>query len=78
MEVHLPLISFDHPYSNRMSTYMVDLLVRDPSIVLQNVVVLDALRNRNTLRHRQDLGELVIGDVVELRAVVLGDDELHN
>jgi hypothetical protein len=57
---------------------MVNLLVRNPSVVLQDVVVLDALRNRNTLRHGQDLGKLVIGDVVELRAVVLGDDELHD
>jgi hypothetical protein len=56
---------------------MVDLLVRNPSIVLQDVVVLDTLRNRNPLRYRQDLGELVIGYVMELRAMVLGNNELY-
>jgi hypothetical protein len=78
MEMHLLSISFCRISSNHMPTHMVNLLVRNPSIVLQDVVVLDALRNRNPLRHGQDLGKLVIGDVVELRAVVLGNDELHD
>jgi hypothetical protein len=77
MEMHLLSISFCRISSNHMSTHMVNLLVRNPSVVLQDVVVLDALRNRDPLRHGQDLGKLVIGDVVELRAVVLGNDELH-
>lgn len=55
---------------------MIDLLVGDAAIVLQDVVVLNALSNRNPLRHGQHLGELVVGDVVQLGAVVFGDDEL--
>lgn len=56
--------------------YVVHDLVRNAAIVLQNVVVLHALCQRDLLGHRQDLGKLIIGDVVELRAVELGDDEL--
>lgn len=55
---------------------MIDLLVRNASIVLQDVVVLDALRDGDFLGHGQHLGELVVRDVVQLGAVVFGDDEL--
>lgn len=55
---------------------MIDLLMRKPAIVLQDVVVLKALRDSDLLGYGQQLGELVVGDVVELCAVVFGDDEL--
>jgi hypothetical protein len=51
--------------------------VGNAAIVLQDVVVLNALRNRNPLRHGQHLGELVVGDVVQLGTVVFGYDELR-
>jgi hypothetical protein len=57
---------------------MIDLLVRQPPVVLQHVVVLDALRDGNLLCDLEDLGQLVVRDVVQLGAVVLGDDELGN
>jgi len=34
------------------------------------------LRDCDSLGDRENLGELVVGDIVELCAVVLGDDEL--
>jgi hypothetical protein len=55
---------------------MVHLLVRNAPVVLQHVVVRDALCNGNLLRHREHFRELVVGDVVQFRAVVFGDDEL--
>ena len=56
--------------------HMVDDLVGDAAIVLQDVVVLDVLGDGDLLGDGQDLGELVVGDVVQLCAVVFGDDEL--
>jgi hypothetical protein len=50
--------------------------MRNASIVLQDIVVLDVLRNCNALGYREHFCELVIGDVVQFCAVVLGDDEL--
>lgn len=55
---------------------MIDLLMRKPAIVLQHVVVFETLRHGNLLGYGQQLGELVVGDVVELCAVVFGYDEL--
>lgn len=55
---------------------MVDLLMRYPAVVLEDVVVLDALCDRNLLGYAEDFGEVVIGDVVQLCAVEFGDDEL--
>lgn len=60
-----------------MKVHMVHHLMRNPSIVLQDVVVLDVLRNGNALCNRQHLGELVVWDVVEFCAVVFRDDELE-
>lgn len=59
-----------------MEVNVVNHLVSDSSIVLQNVVVacIDCLCD--LLCDGQDLCELVVGDVVEFCAVVLGDDEL--
>jgi len=60
-----------------MKVDMIDLLVRQPTVVLQHVVVLGARGLRDVLRHLQDLEQLVVGDVGELGAVVLRDDELR-
>lgn len=57
-------------------TYVVDHLVRDAAVVLQDVVVLAADGLGDLLGDGQDLGQLVVGDVVQLGAVVFGDDEL--
>jgi hypothetical protein len=55
---------------------MVHLLMRDTAVVLQDVVVFYTLSESNLLGDREQFGELVVGDVVQLRAVKLGDDEL--
>jgi hypothetical protein len=52
-------------------------LMSHTSIVLQNVVVLSIYCLSDLLCDGQDLGELVVGDVVEFCAVVFGDDELR-
>lgn len=57
-------------------TYVVDQLVRDAAVVLQDVVVLAADGLGDLLGDGQNLGQLVVGDVVQLGAVVFGDDEL--
>lgn len=57
---------------------MIDLLMCDPPVVLQNVVVFDTLCDGDLLRDFEDLGELIVGDVVQFGAVVLGDDELDD
>ncbi len=56
--------------------HMIHNLMRNPSVVLQDVVVLDVLRHSNALRDGQDFGELVVGYVVELCAMVFRDDQL--
>lgn len=61
-----------------MEMHMIDLLVRQPAVVLQHVVVLDALSNGDLLCDLENLGQLVVGDVVQFGAVVLGNDELGN
>lgn len=57
-------------------SYVIDNLVRDAAVVLQDVVVLAADGAGDARGNGQDLGQLVVGDVVQLGAVVLGDDEL--
>jgi hypothetical protein len=52
-----------------------DLMSHTP-IVLQNVIVLSVHCLSDLLCDGQDLGELVVGDIVEFCAVVFGDDEL--
>jgi hypothetical protein len=56
---------------------MVDLLVGNPAVVLQDVEVFCADGRGDLLGDGQQLGEAVVGDVCELLAVVLGDDELE-
>jgi hypothetical protein len=55
---------------------VVDHLVRAPAVVLEQVPVDGAGRARDALGDAEDLGEGVVGDVGELDAVVLGDDQL--
>lgn len=55
---------------------VIDNLMSDASIVLQDVVVLGIYGLGDLLCDRQDLRELVVGDVVEFCAVVLGNDKL--
>ena len=57
---------------------MIDLLVGNPAVVLQDVEILCADGRGNLLGDGQQLGEGVVGDVCELLAVVLGDDELDD
>ena len=57
---------------------MIDLLVGNPAVVLQDVEILCADGRGNLLGDGQQLGETVVGDVCELLAVVLGDDELDD
>lgn len=61
---------------NHVEMHVVDLLMRNPPVVLQDVVVLHALGDGNALCYGEHFGELVVGYVVEFCAVVLGDDEL--
>jgi len=57
---------------------MIDLLVGNPAVVLQDVEILCADGRGNLLGDGQQLGEAIVGDVCELLAVVLGDDELDD
>lgn len=55
---------------------MIYNLMRNPSIVLQNVIILEVLRDSNLLSYGEHLVQLVVGDVVQLCAVEFGNDEL--
>jgi len=55
---------------------MIYHLMGQAAIVLQNVVVLGSDCRRDFLRCRQYLRKLVVGDVCEFGAVVLGDNQL--
>ena len=57
---------------------MIDLLVGNPAVVLQDVEILCADGRGNLLGDGQQLGDAIVGDVCELLAVVLGDDELDD
>lgn len=61
---------------DQMEMHMIHFLMSKPAIVLQYIVVVQPLCDGNLLGHGEELGELVVGDVVELCAVVFGDDEL--
>lgn len=60
-----------------VGTYVVNDLVRDAAVVLQDVVVLAPDGLRDLLGDGQDFVQLVVGNVMQLGAVVLGDDELR-
>lgn len=55
---------------------MIDELMRNAAVVLKHIVILAADGLRNLLGDGQDLGEGVVGDIVQLGSVVLGDDKL--
>lgn len=57
---------------------MIYNLVRNLSIVLKHIVVLDALRKRDFLGYREHFVQVLVGDVVEFCAVEFRDDELCN
>jgi len=61
---------------NQVEVHMIHLLVCNAPVVLQNIVVFDALCDGDLLRHGEHLGQLIVGDVVQFRTVVFGDDEL--
>lgn len=54
---------------------VVHLLMGQPSVVLQYVVVLAARRRCDLLGRRQDLAQRVVGDVGQRAAVEFWDDE---
>ena len=56
--------------------HVVDLLVRQPSVVLQDVVVFGVGREGDFLEDGQNVEEGVVGDVSQLGTVMFGDDEL--
>ena len=62
----------------KLTVDMVDKLMGNPAVVLQDVKVLCANGKGNLLGDRQQLGQRVVGDVCEILAVVLGDDELDD
>ena len=60
----------------RHTVNVVNLLVRDPAIVLQDVEVFGSNGGSDLLCNGKELCEVVVGDVCELLAVELGDDKL--
>ena len=54
---------------------MIDHLVRAASVVLQDVVLLCARRDRELLGDRQQFGEVFVWKLVQVCSVVLGYDE---
>jgi hypothetical protein len=61
---------------NHVEVNVIHNLMGHTTIVLQDIVVLSVHRLGNLLRDRQDLCELVVGDIVEFCAVVFGNNEL--
>ncbi len=64
-------------FGDHMEVDMVDFLMCQPAVVLQHIVVLGPASSCNLLDHWQDLGQGIVGNVCELRAVVFRDDELN-
>ena len=61
---------------NHVEVDVIHDLMSDAAVVLQDVVILSVYGLSDFLCDRQDLCELVVGDIVEFCAVVLGNDEL--
>ena len=57
---------------------MINLLMRQTAIVLQYIVVVYSQRASDLLRYGHGFGELIVGDLSELCAVGLGNDQLGN
>lgn len=60
-----------------MNMHMPHNLMRNAPIILQNVVVDRARRQRQLLGRRKQLCQLVVGNVVEALAVSLRDHKLR-
>lgn len=58
---------------DHMEVNMIDHLMSHAAVVLQNIVLLGARGDRNLLSNREELGQVLIGNVVKLGAVVLGN-----
>lgn len=58
-----------------VKVHMVYDLVRDPAIVLQDVVVLELHRDSNLLCGGHDIPQLLVRDLVQFGSVRLGKDE---
>lgn len=56
--------------------HMIDHLVRNPSIVLQDIEVFGASRTSDLLGYRQELMKRVVRDVCQFGAMKLWDNEL--
>ena len=61
-----------------MEMHMINLLMRNPSVVLKDIVVFDTLSNCDLLRHCENLGQLVVGNVMQLCAMMFRNDKLQN
>ena len=61
---------------NHVEVDVIHDLMSDAAVVLQDVVILSVYGLSDFLCDGQDLCELVVGDIVEFCAVVLGNDEL--
>lgn len=59
-----------------MNMHMINLLMRNSSIILQNVIVLRAHRDRNLLRYRKEFSEFGVWNLMEFFGVCLRDHEL--
>lgn len=58
-----------------MKVDMVDDLVGVPAVVIEDVEVVSAGCERKLLDDGEDVGEVLVGQLVDLGRVVLGDDE---
>jgi hypothetical protein len=59
-----------------MKMHMIDLLMRNPSIVLKKIIVLCPRSRHQFLDYGQDLRQLVVGDISQFLAVVFGNYQL--
>ena len=50
-------------FRNHMEMHMINLLMRNPSIILQNIIILRPSRLNQFLNDGQDFGECVVRDV---------------
>lgn len=49
---------------------MINLLMRNPPIILQHIIILRTRRLHDLLNHRQDLRKLIIRDICQLLSMV--------
>lgn len=54
---------------------MINLLVRNPPIILQHIIILRPRRLHNLLNNRQNLSKLIIRDICQLLPMVLWNDQ---